>query len=156
MSVKCRLSALDDPLRVVDAQGGLRHIGNRRVLRDGEGRDVGFRPAPDAPAHLSGPSCLSPRGARAWPMRMRSAAPFAYIAFALQVDFGHQRARGIQHRQRARSLRVVSPPISPRRVRKTRVTARRREYPRFSRTNTAPLAFKSSTTCLLCTISWRT
>ena len=152
MSENLRVQRLDDALGVVDRERRLRHIGDRRIRRDVElvdfllvlhqrhrRRDLAHRAFDFRMARMADQDQL---------------AALADIALALIVHLGDERAGRVQHRQVARA-RLPARRSSRRRAPRTpsRHSAALRTA---SSTNTAPLALRFSTTCLLCTISWRT
>ena len=100
MLLKRLVQRRDDVLGVVDAQRGLRDVGDRRVGRNVELRDVGF-----------GLHQFDRRGNlahRAFDFRVAGVADqdelaaLADVALALIVNLGHQRTGRVQHRQFAR------------------------------------------------------
>ena len=99
MLVNLRCSACDDALGVVDAERGLRDIGDRRVGRQVELVDVGFVLHQDHRARDLPHGALD-LGMAGVPDQDQLAA-LPDIALALVVDLGHQRTGRVEHRQAA-------------------------------------------------------
>ena len=101
MSENLRVSACDDALGVVDAERGLRHVGDRRIGREIELVDVLLV--------LHQHDRRRDLAHRAFDFRMAGMADqdqlaaLADIALALVVHLGDQRAGGVEHRQAARA-----------------------------------------------------
>ena len=97
ISVKRRFERCDHGARVVDAEGRLRHIGERDVVGDVELGDILL-----ALDEIDGSGDLA---AGALDLRVAVMAdkdegsPLGDVAFALAVHFGNQRARGIENRE---------------------------------------------------------
>ncbi len=101
MSENLRVSACDDALGVVDAERGLRHVGDRRI-----GRQVQFV---DFLLVLHQRHRRRDLPHRAFDLGVAGMADqdqlaaLADIALALVVHLGDQRAGGVEHRQAARA-----------------------------------------------------
>ena len=95
-----RLECGDHAARIVDAERRLGHVGNRRIVRQLEPRDVlDCRDEMNRRTDLShgsfdfGMACMADQDQR---------PATRHVSLALGVDLRHQRAGGIQHRKTAR------------------------------------------------------
>src|SRR5262245_3159264 len=89
----------NDPTRIVDAQRGLRHVGNRGILGEGEGLDIVLRLHKQDRSRNLANSSFHLRVAGMTDQDHR--ASLAQVVAALSVDLRHERAGRVQHAQAA-------------------------------------------------------